>query len=369
VGGGYPDDALSYVALDWMMAETDLNFVRSHIDDMRDRANAHGKQYDSRAGLAGYYRYGPRNVPRLCDDSLYGVRIDNPVFHQSVLARVGEREVASAPIAAPPRLSVVQTGSTALTVKTPIDQPWMDLAWDQVWWRQVVYLLTVLLTVVLVLFPVLKWAGILAGISSGFETVLCGFTPSICTYSRSVLSSGSGFIGQTLPGLISTDLLGLISTTIPNLIKHVVPAWSVVWVNSFLDFPILALAIAGFLAWLFFSKSRNVEERIFAHAERAWWTLKHVPRPPAPTATRSEAFARIVRTKLAWLHRFLAHRLLPQLFGWATALLILLLAVATFPLSLVAIYQLWRFLRGTDVSTGSTGTPSPAANKRIVAEA
>ena len=47
----------------------------------------------TRDGLAGYYRYGPRSVPQLCDDSLYHVNISDPILHDSVTKRVGDRVV------------------------------------------------------------------------------------------------------------------------------------------------------------------------------------------------------------------------------------------------------------------------------------
>lgn len=70
VGGGYPDDGLAYLTLDWMMNEVgaELRFYPEQREEIRQRANAFGRDYDSRSGIAGYYRYGPRSVARLSHD-------------------------------------------------------------------------------------------------------------------------------------------------------------------------------------------------------------------------------------------------------------------------------------------------------------
>lgn len=71
VGGGYPKDQMAEVSLDWMMrhahAEGEgLHFYDDKWNAVREGANAHGKLYDSRAGLAAYYRYGPRDMLKIC---------------------------------------------------------------------------------------------------------------------------------------------------------------------------------------------------------------------------------------------------------------------------------------------------------------
>ncbi len=68
VGGGYPDDGLAFTALNWMMDEAEacgLRYDKLTRDELAARVNPDGEQYDSRAGVAGYYRYGPRRVAAL----------------------------------------------------------------------------------------------------------------------------------------------------------------------------------------------------------------------------------------------------------------------------------------------------------------
>src|SRR3984893_5926427 len=80
VGGGYPDDSLAHIPLYWIMKEaeatglkfktaTDPNPINRADPDMvvfqkwlRDKD---GRLYDSRNGLGGYYRYGPRKIEDL----------------------------------------------------------------------------------------------------------------------------------------------------------------------------------------------------------------------------------------------------------------------------------------------------------------
>ena len=66
VGGGYPQDGLSYVTLDWMLDRAEpfglrLNsFQRAQMKSLVDPS--YDKLNKSRHGLAGYYRYKPRNI-------------------------------------------------------------------------------------------------------------------------------------------------------------------------------------------------------------------------------------------------------------------------------------------------------------------
>ncbi len=87
VGGGYSKQGMSLVTLDWMMNEarkagllfidTDLYFVHKHQD-------VHDKLYDSRAGLAVYYRWSPRDLGELCAEH----KIVAPKIHISVFERI-----------------------------------------------------------------------------------------------------------------------------------------------------------------------------------------------------------------------------------------------------------------------------------------
>src|SRR4051812_9989233 len=75
IGGGYPQDGLSHVTLDWMLDRAEAYglkysaFQRQHLCD--PQINPFDKLNDSRKGFAGYYRYRPRNIKELYEAPPY----------------------------------------------------------------------------------------------------------------------------------------------------------------------------------------------------------------------------------------------------------------------------------------------------------
>jgi uncharacterized protein (DUF2235 family) len=87
VGGGYPSNELSSIPLDWMMGKAQqqgLRFTSANRFEIRNDANIYGKLYDSRAGLAAFYRYSPRNIPKIGEE--HGIKV--PRIHVSVIDRI-----------------------------------------------------------------------------------------------------------------------------------------------------------------------------------------------------------------------------------------------------------------------------------------
>ena len=80
VGGGYADDSLSYVPLQWMMGECaepisgqpGLRFLPADWQEVRSPPDDFGRLYDSRSGVGAYYRYQPRRI---------AARLENPSPH------------------------------------------------------------------------------------------------------------------------------------------------------------------------------------------------------------------------------------------------------------------------------------------------
>jgi uncharacterized protein (DUF2235 family) len=92
VGGGYPKQGLSLASLDWIMTEAEaagLRFLPGRRDHYRFAQNVHDRLYDSRAGLAAYYRYKPRDIGALCASHHVPVRIHASVFDRIALATQG----------------------------------------------------------------------------------------------------------------------------------------------------------------------------------------------------------------------------------------------------------------------------------------
>ena len=83
VGGGYPDDGLSFVPLCWMIGEAEkkgLNFEKLIVETYRSLASPTGRLYDSRGGIVGaLWRYQPRNVQLLMDKNDATVPLDKRV--------------------------------------------------------------------------------------------------------------------------------------------------------------------------------------------------------------------------------------------------------------------------------------------------
>lgn len=169
IGGGYPDDSLAGVPLQWIMKEAQAAGLVFKITPMQPDAllvadssrDRDGRLYDSRQGIASYYRYGPRDLCALCNDSYHDVRA--PVrIHHSVFERIQNGSTAYAPLGIPQSYQVVlQDGSTAAQGTGPYETPaqaarrlvQQERVWNFVWWRRVFYFLTVLASIHLAAFP------------------------------------------------------------------------------------------------------------------------------------------------------------------------------------------------------------------------
>ena len=125
VGGGYPDDSLSYLALNWILNESEKDdglVYQAHVR-RRYKNNVTSPQHDSRSGIGNLYRYDPRNLRQLCNDEKPGlfnwlknrfrrflnpneialnqIRIDQPKIHYSVFERLKKSGDGYAPINVP----------------------------------------------------------------------------------------------------------------------------------------------------------------------------------------------------------------------------------------------------------------------------
>jgi uncharacterized protein (DUF2235 family) len=91
VGGGYPKQGMSLVALDWMMKkaaqESDgqpgLRFLTADYRLYSEHATVDDKLYDPRAGLGIFYRWKPRDITAMCRENNL-----QPAIHLSVLERI-----------------------------------------------------------------------------------------------------------------------------------------------------------------------------------------------------------------------------------------------------------------------------------------
>lgn len=115
VGGGYPKQGLAHVSLYWMMDEIDrdrvgsdgLHFKSDALKQVEANANSHDMLYDSRKGVAGIYRYGPRDIGKIARRFCHGRA---PMIHSSVFGRIRHHTHAYAPGNVPREVTVISTG-------------------------------------------------------------------------------------------------------------------------------------------------------------------------------------------------------------------------------------------------------------------
>jgi uncharacterized protein (DUF2235 family) len=199
VGGGYPDDGLSYVSLNWMAKEAlkaGLSFDAEALRQIHTSVAPFGKLYDSRSGLAAYYRYEPRplNPPQDVQSNC----IPCPKIHESVLVRMAIGTDSYAPIELPrnarvivesswkaiaagqerqaniltlddyvaahsdgdsayPNVSATAVGTAIVERVKAVDSSSASLIWDTVWWRRVAYFSTVFVSIGLFASPLVSF--------------------------------------------------------------------------------------------------------------------------------------------------------------------------------------------------------------------
>jgi len=319
VGGGYPKDGLAYVSLEWMVTQAKslgLRFLDAHLTEIEKQADAHDELYNSRAGLGGYYRYSPRPVTTLGHDTLNGVTIDRPKVHESAFARIHRGQVAYGPIGIPlaydlvlrdgtivpgPCDAVADAHGEARIVATQSDGEGasryledgdraqlratrMEAVWNIVWWRRIVYFLTLFSSLYLVALPWLADA----------------------------LSTK-----QSLPGL--TDWLTRYLEPILTATRYLVPDWvGKTWLGKFGEEPVLFLIGLACVAVTMLI-GLSLEETIRSRAGEIW----HASWPSVPKWA--------VDPKSTWLYklrsnqniikayRYFAWRVLPTIFLVACA--------------------------------------------------
>jgi hypothetical protein len=163
VGGGYPDDALAYLPLEWIMEEAKglgLQFKESPPADpdafrrVLSSCDKDGRQYDSRSGLGGYYRYGPRKIANFLSTRINGsdaVVLLLPKIHESALARMRSDSNAHAPIGLPENYAVATRDGRILdgdhnsfesSVEAKARALDQEKIWNWVWLRRIVYFAT-----------------------------------------------------------------------------------------------------------------------------------------------------------------------------------------------------------------------------------
>ena len=160
VGGGYHRAGMATVALEWMMVRArkhGLVFKYEGLKNTHGDADVHGRMYNSREGLAIYYRYHPREIEKLCKDKLQGrIRI-----HQSVIERMERRTANYTPgLLSTDFVVVDNSGDTKKTTSTTGMEDRKVLKQKVKWWvlcRKWLYGLFLETTLTIVGFGIYFW--------------------------------------------------------------------------------------------------------------------------------------------------------------------------------------------------------------------
>jgi uncharacterized protein (DUF2235 family) len=108
VGGGYPKQGLSLLALDWMLthaADRGLRLQKADCELFRGHASVDDTLYDPRTGLGLFYRWAPRDVRAYCERN----GIAPPRIHLTVAERIAHATDDYAPGNIPPDAVIVTT--------------------------------------------------------------------------------------------------------------------------------------------------------------------------------------------------------------------------------------------------------------------
>jgi uncharacterized protein (DUF2235 family) len=277
VGGGYPDDALSGVSLCWMMEQAKqygLLLKEDAEKDARLSANALGKMYDSRKGLSGFYRYFPRRMAILTNNTFDRKRpcvIPRPKIHESVMRRIEKSIDGYAPIGFPLRYAVVSADGKILDRPAAPDAPpgkmtAQEAVWNLVWWKRVVYFLSVAVAGLLLLFPWWRPA------TESCENWACFVAPAIDT------------------------------------VALVTPQIAAPLFDAYRSHPATFLALAGVFA-LLLRVGQSLRDRIFGRMRKIWVSGNAAPEPRRfPYGLRT---SRPYRFFFRWMKKLV----LPAVFG------------------------------------------------------
>jgi uncharacterized protein (DUF2235 family) len=273
IGGGYPQNGLSFVVLDWMMDRAEaygLHYLTAQrqllIDPQIDPTD---KLNDSRKGFASYYRYKPRNLKTLYEEPPYKPSIKDdvrtiwrllwrlqdphteiladlypgvsllptpiPTIHEAVFARIdrGTDRYAPVVIPAPTVYKITRKDGSISDGPHAVDlkgrSTVQDDVWNWIWLRRVVYFLT------------------------AFATAFVAFIPFFVIYAP-------GFGLRTVGGFVN-PLVNAAASFLPGFLER----WFVAFRNA-PGFVLIGAVMVGLLMLI----GKNLQETIHDVARVAW---------------------------------------------------------------------------------------------------
>lgn len=183
VGGGYPDDSVAYVSLNWMInGAKGLIFHKEMLAEYKRAEDPFGPIPDNRTGFGNIYRYAPRNLEMLNNDTssndgksegfFDGVVVELPKIHYTVFDRIRNGGDGYAPINLPEHYQVVDNNGplTKQSIKhlgaaLPLPVETKEQAfnrrtlqaniWINIWQRKLLHLATLGGIIVFIFYPYL----------------------------------------------------------------------------------------------------------------------------------------------------------------------------------------------------------------------
>lgn len=315
VGGGYPKNQMALATLSWMIERASAYGLQVRTEaahDIAAAADVHGRLYDSRRGLAAYYRYRPRDLESIRRDYTHG-----PLsLHASAMARVCRATDRYAPHNLC-EMTLVHPGHGRLSVNDAWRRA-MDHARSVCWLRAVMYFLLLLVTALMLIAP---WFG---------EERL----------------SASGFCGAVVEWPLK-----LIELLTPDLAAH--------WINGLRAHPCLTIGILVFLGFLVWGQKRLKTWHLNLSAA-GWAALQSAHRPDV-----GDTLARADGSRLLKLAEVLRRSRALQ-FGRrfaSGAFVRLMIWILMVPLRVGRAFNQWRCLRRTSLA-GFDGTLRLHAGQR-----
>ncbi|MGH8383174.1 DUF2235 domain-containing protein [Pseudomonas sp.] len=308
VGGGYADDSLSYVPLQWIMSEADKHGLRlepSIWNELIALSDENGKLYDSRHGVASYYCYNPRRIDRL--NRTDKVRVPRTKVHESVLRRIKVDPDGYAPISLPPNFSVVRFDGSIVNIEHyltlmnarqgnsnagAVPKRWMkgfraarEDVYNTVWRRRVAYFLTLFVSLTLAAMPL-------------FAPARASCQDTLCVVSKPI-----------------------------SLLDHVLPSFASTWTASFASNPNLFLPLILVL-FLCMAWGKHLDTTIRDKMRRVWYGIAPLkPKsvasmPPLRRPPLLDKSIQRLRTHAAYkaFMYILSYRLMPFVFVLAILL-------------------------------------------------
>jgi hypothetical protein len=320
VGGGYPEDQLSLVTLDWMMDQLRsqpiapdrvLRIRPEAIEDVKKEQSPFARLYNSRSGISFLYRYSPRVFTPVSQQANPVL----PVIHESVVTRMARGSDNYIPNVLPHQFMVLAQDGNLKTMPQAIDELTqgagapepllrfppdgaLDLVLDTVWWRRVGYLATYGFALVVLLFP--WYAAVLHSWVTAGESMHIGMTPggAIRTVCFLVVQLDRALADFLLPLAAVGSKLG------PDFLNGTF--------NQIASYPV-ELATASLLLWASYSETNRLHAELRDLSRLAW------------DSRREQAFRNAYRDKVK------ANRTLALLLLVLLDLTFLYFAVFVFP--------------------------------------